>query len=90
MTVYRIKHIPTGMYYAPTRQTTRNGSRLKTNLNKNGKLYLKCPVPEKIMGHGYSNPNNAIALKTPQGWVHYDYNAGWTKFNPKEWVVEKV
>jgi hypothetical protein len=90
MNVYRIKHKPTGMYYAPTKRTTRDGAYLKTNLSKNGKLYLKEPKPEKILGHGYSNPNSAVPKVTKEGWKHFDYNAGWTAFDPKEWEVEKV
>ena len=89
MNVYRIKHKPTGMYYAPTRRTTRNGAYLKTNLSKVGKLYTKRPVPERFFGHGYSNPNNAVLIVSKEGLTHYDYNAGWTKFDPKEWKVEK-
>lgn len=37
MLVYRIKHLPTGLYYIP-RHGTYAGK--KTNLSKNGKVYI--------------------------------------------------
>jgi hypothetical protein len=48
MIVYRIKHIPTGMYYCPSREiqvATADGRRryVKSNLSRNGKLYNKKP-----------------------------------------------
>jgi len=50
MTVYRIKHIPTGLYFIPARSIQsafKNDSGYagytKSNLSKKGKVYLKKP-----------------------------------------------
>jgi hypothetical protein len=48
MTVYRIKHLPTGMFYCPSREiqvATADGRKryVKSNLSRNGKLYSKTP-----------------------------------------------
>ena len=48
-TLYRIKHIPTGLFYAPV---TGRFTKYKTNLKKTGKVYHKKPTLKHI-SHGY-------------------------------------
>lgn len=59
MTVYRIQHIPTGLFYCPSRQLKvkladddRVYRYLKSNLSKTGKTYLKKPTV-KHLGRTY-------------------------------------
>jgi hypothetical protein len=53
-TAYRIKHIPTGLFYCPYRMVKANFSdyQTKTNLSKVGKIYPKKPTL-KFIGEGY-------------------------------------
>ena len=56
MKVYRIKHLPTGLYYCPSRQVsvkppTGGYSRwVKSNLSTKGKLYPRKPSLKNIDG----------------------------------------
>lgn len=55
MNVYRIKHLPTGLYFIPSRFINApDGSYAKSNLSKKGKTYLKKPSL-KFLGDSYYN-----------------------------------
>ena len=48
MTLYKIRHKPTGLFYHPVKGRYSS----KTNLSKNGKVYFRKPSFAHI-GHGY-------------------------------------
>lgn len=59
MTVYRIQHVPTGLFYCPSREIKvvleddiSNYRYIKSNLSKTGKTYLKKPTV-KYLGDLY-------------------------------------
>ena len=89
MKVYRLKHIPTGLYFRPsTSKAVKNEdgrtSYVKTNLSENGKLYSRKPsfryLSEWIWTHtevvqsGYFNRLEATRLEIVES----------------EWLIEVV
>jgi hypothetical protein len=89
--MWRIKHKPSGMYYIPASGTTKDGICITTNLNKNGKVYTRKPKVENILSHGFHNHLIAVPqTNSILGWTHFARDAGWTKFDPKDWEVERV
>jgi hypothetical protein len=90
--MYRIKHIPTGMYYVPVKTTTVHGWHVKTNLHKNGKVYFNKPTAKGSCSHGY---NNHMPLKSRQLTEHekghgFPYNVTYMPYVESDWVVEKM
>lgn len=46
---FRIRHKRTGLFYIPSRLVkNKNGSRVKSNLSKTGKIYFRTPTLEHI------------------------------------------
>jgi hypothetical protein len=90
--MWRIKHIPTGMYYTPVRETTVGGSRVKTNLNKNGKVYFGKPSLKESCSHGFNNHLNprkrVVALAAGQTWEVWD--STFDKYVPADWRIEEI
>lgn len=72
MKVYKIKHIPTGLFFKPS--VYRN----KSNLSKNGKIYTSKPSL-KWLDCGYHHP---IPKKD---WKNDDYE--YRKFIEKDWEI---
>lgn len=92
MKVYRIKHIPTGLYYTPVKTTTINGWHVKTNLNKNGELYIKKPSAPGCCSHGFNNHLKVKNMKQTEEQKHHGYDcfASYETFVPSDWKVEEV
>ena len=82
--LFRIKHIPTGMYYCPNRhiQIRHNGEKkyVKSNLSKKGKIYQKKPSLSWI-GHVYYNHLTGSMNGFDEPISH---------FNEEEWEIEEV
>jgi len=75
LTLWRLKHIPTGLYFKPSKH------RSKSNLHKKGKIYSMKPTC-KWMGGYYHHPDDApekVYKKFPV-----------RKVIESEWVAEKV
>lgn len=64
--VYRIKHLPTGMYFCPSREIKvklnddfgyyeKAGRYIKSNLSPTGKTYLKQPTLKQIGSNYYTH-----------------------------------
>lgn len=64
--IYRIKHLPTGMYFCPSREVKVKlsddfgyyetaGRRIKSNLSKTGKAYVRKPTLRQIGSHYYTH-----------------------------------
>lgn len=93
MKVYRLKHIPTGLYFCPSRElTVRNSegkaSWVKSNLSEDGKVYTRKPS-FKYLGE-WIYDHTEITWGSP-----YDYG-GYTRANPSrleivesDWIVEE-
>ena len=82
MTVYRIKHIPTGMYFCPSRQiqvATMDGRKryVKSNLSRNGKLYNKMPTLLYIGDRFYNHMASRGETVTQE-------------FHEAQWCIEEV
>ena len=83
MKFYKIRHVPTGMYYQPTKGCGSD----KTNLSKNGKVYQTKPSL-KHLDHGYR--------RIIKGETRYQNKSIRLPFVKSEWeivefeVIEKV
>jgi hypothetical protein len=66
MLVYRIKHIPTGLYYTPVAEVNKFGKDLfdysYTNLTKNGHIYYKIPKLDKLYGKTIKHIKQDVVL----------------------------
>ena len=100
MKCYRFKHIPTGMYYRPSRGdvqikinnpdgTIKVRTRVKTNLSKKGKIYPKPPSWSWLGGSYY----NHIYKKELILLQNLDRSSTWRIKNqtfpvvPGEWII---
>lgn len=64
-TLYRIKHVPSGMYFCPSRDVKvkladgnayqQAGCYVKSNLSKTGKAYIKKPTLKYVGSNYYSH-----------------------------------
>jgi hypothetical protein len=98
MKVYRIKHLPTGLYYRPSSevQVKAAGTKryVKTNLSKKGKLYTQRPSESWFVGKIYNHVATEAHLATlpntnPYSLSHRDLNRVYDA--PIEhWVIEEV
>lgn len=93
--VYRILHIPTGMYFCPSREirvklsdipSYYGGGSLyvKSNLSKTGKTYLKRPSLKQIGKSYYTHLFSSARDMSPG--TRYCLRA----VVPEEWAVEEV
>lgn len=97
-TVYRIKHIPTGLYFCPSRKikvklsdvpswSISSGAHVyvKSNLSKTGKSYLRKPSVKSMVGTRYYT--HLITSYSQLG----TYNKGLLlPVLDHEWMVEEV
>jgi hypothetical protein len=93
--VYRILHVPTSMYFCPSREVrvkladlpSYYGSgtiAVKSNLSKTGKTYLKLPTIKQIGQRYYTHLFNSVTDMAPG--THYCVRA----VVVDEWVVEEM
>lgn len=91
MKCYRMKHIPTGLYYCRSRKVRyklgKNPAceRVKSNLSKEGKIYTKKPTFAWIGGNFYSHLHEIS--DDQYGRVHKN---PLVKFVESEWEIEEV
>lgn len=52
---YRIKHLPTGLYFTPSRHIKVGDGYVKSNLSRTGKLYLRKPTLRFLDGTFYNH-----------------------------------
>lgn len=85
MKVYRLKHVPSGMYYVPSRKVAKKDESgrtwyVKSNLSKKGKIYPTKPSLRWVSS--YYHPDDQ-----PTSWSsRYSVR----KSEEGEWVVEEV
>ena len=90
MKVYRIKHIPTGLYYRPSVGV---GKR-KTNLGLKGKLYQSNPSYLDVLqkdGSYIVNVSETQIKKYPYlQKANYDYNTYGLLAKDEKWEIEEL
>lgn len=95
-TVYRIKHIPTGMYFCPSREIkvklvddhgyhAQAGRYIKSNLSKEGKTYLRRPTLKQIGSHYYTHLITSVQ-QLNQGVGNYCL----LPTLENEWTIEEI
>jgi hypothetical protein len=100
MICYRLKHIPTGLYYRPSAEVklTIGGkyAYVKTNLSQKGKIYTSKPSLGWI-DHGFYNHvqrmNDKMIELLADGKVSFDGRSDKHFLYPyvaDEWVIEEV
>lgn len=88
MPAYRMKHVPSGLYYCPSRDARVNfinhegSAYVKTNLSKRGKVYLSRPSFKWIGGTFY----------THLGQFRYTWSRDTIRvpFVVADWIIEPV
>jgi len=81
MKVYRIKHLPTGLFYIPT-----TGRYDRTNLSKNGKIYPnKMPTTDNIDHFIRINQKQRELFKPER--LCFSQNQAAIKFIADDWEV---
>ena len=92
MPAYRIKHLPTGLYYIPSRRVaatspdSRRTSYVKSNLSRMGKAYARRPSLNQIGNTYYSHLNARWELQGGYWYVH-------SMLSPtiaSEWTIEEM
>jgi len=93
--VYRIQHLPTGMYFCPSREIRvklpdlpsyygGDGLYVKSNLSKTGKTYLKRPSIKQIGKYYYTHLVQSFKEIDPSGPYQM------LPVVAEEWVIEEV
>lgn len=88
MKVYRLKHLPTGLYYRPSRDVKVKGADgvstwVKSNLSKDGKVYTSKPSLSWVEGGFY----NHLAPQRSSSWRRSERV---DTYRPEDWAVEEV
>ena len=93
MKIYRLKHLPTGLYFCPSRevkvkisdgdQRQQAGVYVKSNLSGGGKTYLREPSLTYIGGRYYSHLITSVAQINLHGSCLLGYIEG-------EWIIEEL
>ena len=90
MKVYRIKHVPTGMYFCPSRKISGKANKdwkiisvcYASNLSNKGKLYTKKPSFGYVAS-GYYSHLDVYPYSSYADPILHPYVAG-------EWVIEEI
>jgi hypothetical protein len=80
--VYKLKHVPTGMYYQPTKG---RWAHEKTNLSTRGKIYTTKLYPKKISA---VNISKSQAEKLNVLTRESSFKELMVDTKPEDWVVE--
>lgn len=93
MKIYRLKYLPTGLYFCPSRevkvkisdgdQRQQAGVYVKSNLSGRGKTYLRKPSLTYIGGRYYSHL--ITSAKQLNSWGSF-----LIAFVDSEWVIEEM
>lgn len=97
ISVYRMKHLPTGLYYIPSRKvkvtSVSDWSFVKSNLSKRGKVYAKKPSLKFLGDRYYSHINLTWVPENNYPENIYRGNRALDRLFPvvpSEWAIEKV
>lgn len=82
--MYRIKHIPTGLYYQPKKGRWNNN---KTHFHVGGKVYHRKPKIQDI-GHYLVISDRLNKLYNIGTKSSYDTNI--VHFKPSDWIIEEI
>ena len=93
MACYKLRHIPTGLYFIPSRKLEvwledRDGAKrprsVKSNLSKTGRIYQKRPSLSWVEGGYYTHFVHSMSELDRLGQAKLVTPA------PGEWVIEEV
>lgn len=88
--MYRIKHIPTGLYFCQLRGITIDVGflrvRVKTNLSEEGKTYSSKPTLAKL---GETYCSHVLVSKLIEGLLAEDSSLLGFELRAKRWKVQK-
>ena len=103
MKAYRLKHLPTGLYYIPSRDVKITGKWadgsewwefVKSNLSKTGKCYVRKPSLKQIGSGIYNHLKTKELLVQDRLGVNYRYSfyriSGIDPVIESEWEIEEV
>lgn len=93
--VYRIKHLPSGMYFCPSRKVKvkltdeypyyeQFGRRVNSNLSETGKTYIKKPTLRQMGSHYYTHLINSAKQLNGIG------NCCMMPVVESEWAIEEI
>ncbi len=85
--MFRLKHIPTGLYYCPSRKIKVEGWYIKSNLSKTGKIYAVRPSLKHIGNRFYSHLSYKMTSTFSVKPMPENISL---QFIDSEWVIEKV
>ena len=95
--MFRMKHIPTGLYYCPSREVQapdptgvcegRRRPEVKSNLSKIGKIYGRRPTLKYIGTPGFSSHIGSV-IKNNGGWITAEPSHH--VFVESDWIIEEV
>ncbi len=90
MKCYRIKHLPTGLYYRPSSEVKNQfGCYVKTNLSKTGKIYPRRPTLKHIGGAIYDHTRNFLR-RNDNGFGYIGYAGQAFPTHSGEWEIEEI
>jgi hypothetical protein len=92
--VYRLKHLPTGLYFCPSRELKvkildhpdvqyRNGIYIKSNLSTTGKSYIKKPSFKNIGSNFYTHIITSYTQLNGRKYLLLP-------FIDHEWIIDEV
>lgn len=94
-TLYRILHVPTGMYFCPSREVRvklpdgnvyqQAGCYVKSNLSKTGKVYVQKPSLKYVGSNYYTHLITSVKQLNCHG-----VNACMLPVLESEWQIEQV
>jgi hypothetical protein len=85
--MFRLKHVPTGLYFCPSREIKVEGWYIKSNLSKSGKIYAKRPSFKYVGNIFYSHLS--YQMKNTHSVVPLPENIS-LPFVDSEWVIEEI
>jgi hypothetical protein len=89
MKVYRVRHIPSGLYYCPSREVYVKDKELerprymKTNLSKTGKLYSRKPSLKVLL-------NSCVYVHLRELSTNIWRNQYVMPVKVEDWIIEEV
>jgi hypothetical protein len=97
-TIYRIKHIPSGLYFCPSRSIKvkldgeigiyqKMGRYIKSNLSPTGKTYVRRPSITQIGRHYYTHHGVASVLDLDHDIVG---DCKMLEVVAQEWMIEEI
>ena len=85
--MFRLKHVPTGLYFCPSREMKVEGWYIKSNLSKSGKIYAKRPSFKYVGNMFYSHLSYEMTKRFSVTPMPENIPL---PFIDSEWVIEDI